>query len=799
VNTDFVFRTKTPAPRWEDGALTGSGRVGAIVHGEPDDLRISLAHERFFLPANPRRAAPDLRGALPSLRAAVDEAHDGAGTTEALTAALTGAGFTDLIWTDPLALCAVIAVRTPGGAHGLERSMDLARGLVTISWRDDDGGTHRIRVVAPRAGDPSGNAGEAGGDRVIIAVESELDAVVSVWLGLDVQDDGPAASFAPDYTGVVHARVAEDVPRLEVVDRQSRTRAVVTPHPDASGARWRVGDAFLAAELAVPGGGRRVLSLDIAIDGFTSTEGAAAAPDWDALLRAQEQVHGSLVKRSLLDLGGAAEDTTVEDLWARAHRGEAEAIRRAIEVAYTAGRSHIIAATGELPATLQGVWQGTWKPAWSADYTMNGNVQNGTAAALISTGTPELMRSLLTLVLEHLDDYRDNARRIFGADGMLLPSRMSTHGIANHGNADFPHMFWVGAGGWTLRLIADLVSTTGDRTIVDGRVWALAEGVLRFAETAVIGEGGAGRLIPSYSPENTPAGASSPLAVDATMDVAILRDAARASSLLGRARGDDSLDARWARVVAALPDYRVASDGTLAEWIDPRWDENIAHRHASQLYPLWYEPDEAFAGASPSATALRSAARATIAAKIAWRAEDPTAPPGRMEMAFGLAQIGLAAAALGDADAARTCVEWLTLLHWRPALTTTHDAGSIMNLDASGALPAVVAAMLVGSTLDSVTLLPALPDEWPTGEVTGLRARAGIVVERISWDEHGARAVLRRLPAASWLAPGGAVTVLPGAGFRIERDETDDAGSLPLRLGADPVEIRLIRRHPGAG
>lgn len=793
MSASLTFRTRTPAPTWEDGVVVGSGRVGAIVHGPADALRISLAHERFFLPANPRPAAPDLRSALPRLRAAVDAADAGASAAATLRSALTDARFEGLVWTDPLGLCAVVSVDTPGGASGLERTVDLARGIVSVSWRDDAGARHRVHVTAPR-----------DTDTVVVAVEADVDTRVAVRVGLELDDDAPAASFAPDYSGVVEGRAhAGAAPRLDVVDRAGGVLATSSVTSDES-ELWRSDGGALDAGLDVPAGGRRVLRLDLAVTGHPHRP-AADAPHWPSVREAQERTLGPLVRASLLDLGRddpRTGDETVEALWRRAHEGDAAAVRRAVSVAYAAGRAHIIAATGELPATLQGVWQGTWKPAWSADYTMNGNVQNGTVAALLSTGTPELMRSLLALVLPHLEDYRDNARRVFGAEGMLLPARMSNHGRANHADADYPHLFWVGAGGWTLRLIADLVATTGDRTIVDDHVWELAEGVLRFAETGTVTVGGVRRLIPGYSPENTPAGAVSPLASDATIDVAVLRDAARATRLLGAARGDDSLDARWAEVVAGLPAYRVAEDGTLAEWTDPRFPENLAHRHVSQLYPLWYEPDPAFTGDSDAAAALRAAARATIRAKLDWRAADPTAPPGRMEMAFGLAQLGLAAAALGEAEEARRCVEWLTLLHWRPSLTTTHDAGSIFNLDASGALPAVVAAMLVGGTLDTVTLLPALPRDWSRGEVTGLRARGGIVVDRLSWDETGATAVLRRLPGAGWLAPADGVAVVAGPGFAL----SDAADRVPddrrpgtvarVRIGAEPMRVRLRRASP---
>jgi len=44
-----------------------------------------------------------------------------------------------------------------------------------------------------------------------------------------------------------------------------------------------------------------------------------------------------------------------------------------------------------------------------------------------------------------------------------------------------------------------------------------------------------------------------------------------------------------------------------------------------------------------------------------------------------------------------------------------------------------IANMLVQSTADTVYLLKALPDAWPDGFVTGLRARGGLVVD-LAWE-----------------------------------------------------------------
>ncbi|MEV1131155.1 glycoside hydrolase N-terminal domain-containing protein [Agromyces sp. NPDC049794] len=775
-----MFHTETPAPTWEDGLITGSGRVGGVLFGPADELRLSLSHERFFLPANPRPPAPEIAPALPLIREAI-LAGDSARASDLVTEAARRSGFDGgLIWTDPLGICATLAIATPGGASEVRRSIDPEHGEVAVSWTDSSGGLHTVRALAPR-----------DSESICVAVEADTDTVTELVLGLTGDAAHALETGAPDYSGAVRATYAieGDTGRVSTQTADDAMTSTVSASGRLTWARSADGRP-LRARLVVASGAQEIIDIGLRVGAQGRTPAGPrpdAAADWATLRARQSSSHGALVRASTLELGGT-EFATTEELWGAAHSGDAGARRGAIEAAYLSGRAHAIASTGELPPTLQGVWQGSWKPAWSADYTMNGNVQNGGIAGLIPTGTPELARSLLNLVLPFLDDYRENARRIFGADGMLLPSRMSTHGLANHFHEQFPHLFWVGCGGWVLRFAADLVATTGDRSVVDDRLWQLVEGVLRFGETATFATEDGRSFVPNYSPENAPVPGGSPLIADSTIDVAIYRDAARAALVLADARNDHSLDERWHRFVASLPAYRRADDGTLSEWISPIWPENIAHRHASQLYPLWYELDPAFEGTSHDAAALREAAAATIAAKIAWRAEAPTAPPGRMEMAFGLVQLGLAAAALGDAESALTCVEWLAVDHWRPALTTTHDAGSIFNLDASGGLPALVAAMLLNSTVDRLSILPALPQEWSRGSITGLRARGGIVVDRLEWDEDGCVLTLHRLPEARWLRPDGRVRLQSPRPFLIEGRPPSDG---TIVVAEHPLTLRL--------
>nr|BFE86504.1 hypothetical protein GCM10020093_091050 [Planobispora longispora] len=165
--------------------------------------------------------------------------------------------------------------------------------------------------------------------------------------------------------------------------------------------------------------------------------------------------------------------------------------------------------------------------------------------------------------------------------------------------------------------------------------------------------------------------------------------------------------------------------------------DNHAHRHASHLYPFWYERDPAFADPR-----LEAAAVLAVRRRMEW-----WRGAGSDEMAFGLVQLGLAAAALGLAEEAHETVTLLATRYWREEnLVSTHNRDAIFNVDVCGGLPAVVAAMLVRSSLPAsgygrLDLLPALPREWPYGEARGLVVRGG-TVDRLTWEPGRVEAVI---------------------------------------------------------
>lgn len=752
MSSRTCFWSSSLADDWEHGLVAGTGSVGAVLSGTPGRHVIHVCHEEFFLPVNAAKRAPRIAPGLADVRAAAL-----AGDTDAAAAISDRLAREDgyhgtFVWTDPFTSIAELSW-TPdaaGQTTDYRRTGDFETGRVEVGWTDADGASTRIALVPDRASNGMAVQLVSDGDRTGI-------------LGLSLGDDAPGidAPFSTDYSVFLHParpEVSGTTLALDVRVDEAALPPFVHENPPSP---WAPRHVRLLVDLpddtpfdVVEGGVRlhlragRSVHLPIRIE-LTGGLAPAAAPDGTlARVSAPEgATHASLFGASSLDLhSGIDDELSYDEVLERARAGDAQAVLSAVELAFAAGRHTIISSTGVLPPTLVGIWQGTRRPAWSGDWTQNGNVQHGGVASLVASGTPELFTSYLRAIFRHVDDYAANAERVFGALGWMLPARFSSHGNANHFAADYPHHFWLAGGAWVLRMAWDQFAVTGDVATLREYAWPLAQNVMSFAMgVAFSSDDGSLHVAPSYSPENSPSNRTNPIAVDATMDIAAFRDAARLAIRIADVLGEDADREGWRTFADALPPYRIAEDGTLAEWLDGTIAEQMAHRHVSQLYPFWYEDDEA--AASPE---LREAARQTIHRKLAWREEKPWAPPrGRSEMAFGLVGLGLAAARLGDAEAARRCVESLARDYWRPNAVSTHDGDAIFNVDASGGLPAIVIEMLVQSGPGTLRLLPALPSSWPSGSIRGVRARGGVIVEDLAWGPDGASATLRTAPSST--------------------------------------------------
>jgi len=449
--------------------------------------------------------------------------------------------------------------------------------------------------------------------------------------------------------------------------------------------------------------------------------------DYAQLLKRHAVIHGRLFNRMRLDIGGGADHRlTTEELLDRSTN---ENLSRALtEKAFDAGRYNIISCTGELPPTLQGVWAGTYVPSWASDFTHNGNVPSA-IAAMLPGNTPELMLAYTSYMESIVPYLRVNAKHIFGARGLVLPSRSTTHGYNNALAPGFAGGMWVAGAAWAAHFFYDYWLYTGDREfLAEHALPFMQEAALFFEDYLYEGPDGKYIFIPTQSPENSPSNTRSQSTLNATMSVAAAKELL--GNLISASRELETNQEKiplWQGMLEKMPGYLINEDGAVKEWLTPELEDNYNHRHSSQLYPLFDGMPEEIAR-SPE---LQAAFRRVIELKLDRHWSDWERRGGYMS--FGLVQVGQAAASLGDADLAWRSLVPLINRYWFHNLASTHNYRSLFNMDISGGMPAVLIQMLVASAPGKVRLLPALPKAWPTGTIEGALCRGQIEVKQLTW------------------------------------------------------------------
>jgi hypothetical protein len=723
------FLSTEEAQTWEQGLLSGNGTIGASVLSHPQDETIIFSHKHLFMPEHPALLPPPTAVQLFEIRRLIDQGL----YRQASRLAADISEQKGFRYPDPLMPAFDLSIRMPafdlsirmpadGEVTHFARSVDFRTGEATVHWADRKGVFER-RLFVSRA---DGIA--------VLAIRGPAKGNVNA--RLELQPRGPDDKrFKEDIADV---RTAADPSTLTYRSTFARAypgsiaacEGVCRVIPSGGGATPE------GTALNVEGADSVLVVCDIGLPrdvDETQVETmkarlSAVPADYGALLERHRRLHGALFDRVRLDLGGGADRAqTSEALLARAAAGDLP--MALVEKEFDAGRYNIISSTGDLPPTLQGVWTGTYSPPWSSDFTHNGNVPSAIASLLMGH-TPELMLAY-TSYLESLVPYLEvNAQRIFGARGIVLPSRSTTNGYNNSFAADFPGAFWVAGAAWAAHFFYDYYLYTGDRKF-------LAEHALPFMEKAALFfedylyEGPDGKLVfnPCQSPENTPGNSNSQASFNATMDVAAAKELLHNVIAASRELGVNAAKIpAWQHMLAQMPDYLINEDGAVREWLTPRLTDHYDHRHSSQLYALFDGLPEEIA-ARP---ALRAAFRRTIELKLErhWAASLKK----NAFMSFGLVQLGQAATSLGDAALAYQCLVPLATRYWYNNLASTHNARALFNTDISGGMPAVIIKMLVASSPGEIHLLPALPEAWPSGAIEGILCRGQIEVKSLRWQ-----------------------------------------------------------------